>query len=159
VLPYLEYGFAVNEIVLRRRLFKNGAKYNDGLVGLRKLAPRSQDTISGWIFDGPGNNRTHIEQDTKYLSNSGSYAGQADATGKIKLPIEKVLLFSASKTKNNPEGNSLYKNIYLAHKQLTLLQEQQLLSVAKDVQGILKIEIPPQYLDPNADPDMKAVAA
>jgi hypothetical protein len=158
VIPYLEYGFAINEMVLRRRLHKNGSKFNDGLVGIRKLAPRSQDTIEGWVFDESGNNLTHVKQSLAYLENGYRYANRADAKdGKITLPVEKLLIFSASKNKGNPEGNSLYKNIYLAHKQLTLLQEQQILSIAKDIQGLMKITIPPKYLDPNASPEDKAV--
>lgn len=159
VIPYLEYGFAVNEIVLRRRLHKNGSKYNDGLVGIKKLSPRSQDTICGWKFDASGNNLIAVEQSTNYLENSYLFVNKTNADGKIELDVDKLLLFAASKTKNNPEGNSLLKNIYLAYKQMTLLQEQQLLSVAKDIQGLLKIAVPPKYLDPNGPAEDLAVKA
>lgn len=159
VIPYLEYGFAVNEVVLRRRFNKNGSKFNDGLVGIKKLAPRSQDTISGWIFDESGNNLVAVEQSLAHLENGYRFLNRTNEDGKIELPAEKLLIFSASKTKNNPEGNSILKNIYLAHKQLTLIQEQQLTSVAKDIQGLLKIAIPPKYLDPNGSAEDKAVAA
>lgn len=159
VIPYLEYGFAINEVVLRRRFNKNGSKFNDGLVGIKKLAPRSQDSICGWIFDDSGNNLVAVEQSINYLENSYRFQNKTNVDGKIELPVEKLLIFSASKTKNNPEGNSILKNIYLAHKQLTLLQEQQLTSVAKDIQGLLKIAIPPKYLDPNGSVEDKAVAS
>ena len=33
VIPYLEYGFGVHEKVLRRRLRRNGSKFNDGRNG------------------------------------------------------------------------------------------------------------------------------
>lgn len=154
----LEYGFSVNEIVLRRRLKKNGSKYNDGLVGIKKLPTRSQDTIAGWVFSEDGNELLEIEQSLAYVSNAYRYENRKDKNGNILLPIDKVLLYSVSKTKGNPEGNSIYKNIYLAYKQLTLLQEQQLISVAKDVQGILKITVPPRYLAIDASEEDKAVA-
>ena len=157
VIPYLEYGFAINEIVLRRRLRRNGSKYNDGLVGLKKLAPRSQETISGWVFSEDGADLIAVEQSTANLDNPYRYQVKKGLNGVITIDREKFLLFNASATKGNPEGNSIYKNIYLAFKQLSLLQDQELLGIAKDVQGILKITIPPRYLDQNASTDDKAV--
>lgn len=156
VIPYLEYGFAINEIVLRRRLQRNGSKYNDGLVGLKKLAPRSQDTIQGWIFSDDGADLVAVEQSLRNVENPTRFSNRLNERGLLEIDREKFLLFSASATKGNPEGNSIYKNIYLAFKQLTLLQEQELLGIAKDVQGILKIAIPPRYLDPNASPEDRA---
>lgn len=157
VIPYLEYGFAINEIVLRRRLKKNGSKFNDGLVGIKKLPTRSQETICGWVFSEDGSDLIKVEQSLLNIENAYRFQHRTNDNGKIEIDREKFLLFSASATKGNPEGNSIYKNIYLAFKQLTLLQDQELVGVAKDVQGILKIAIPPRYLDINASPEDKAV--
>lgn len=159
VIPYLEYGFGINEIVLRRRLKKNGSKFNDGLVGIKKLPTRSQETICGWVFSEDGSDLIKVEQSLQNLENAYRFQKRTNPNGRIEIPREKFLLFSASSTKGNPEGNSIYKNIYLAFKQLTLLQDQELVGIAKDVQGILKIAIPPRYLDPNASPEDKAVVA
>lgn len=159
VVPYLEYGFAINEKVFRRRLKRNGSKFNDGLVGLRKLPTRSQDTIVGWRFTEDGADLIGVEQTLQNLENSYRFANRTNDNGKIDIDRNKFLLFSASANKGNPEGNSIYKNIYLAYKRLELLQDQELLGIAKDVQGILKIEIPPKYLDPNGSPEDRQVAA
>lgn len=157
VVPYLEYGFDLHEIVLRRRLFRNGSKYNDGLIGLKKLAPRSQDTIAGWVFSEDGADLLAAKQSLRFLQNSYRFANRVDPLdGLITIDRDKFLLFTASGNKGNPEGNSIYKNIYLAFKQLTLLQNQELLGVTKDVQGILKIAIPPAYMSPDATPEQKA---
>lgn len=158
VIPYLEYGFAINEIVLRRRLPRNGSKYSDGLVGLKKLAPRSQDTISGWIFSDDGADLIAIEQNIRNVENPSRYMNRLNERGLLEIDRNKFLLFSASATKGNPEGNSIYKNIYLAFKQLSLLQEQELLGITKDVQGILKIAIPPRYLAADASTEDRATA-
>ena len=159
VIPYLEYGFGIHEKVLRRRLRRNGSKYNDGLVGIRKIAPRSQETITGWLFSDDGADLLGVEQDISVLQNSYLFDKKKNNAGKIEINRDKFLLFSASANKGNPEGNSIYKKIYLAFKQLTLLQDQELLGIAKDVQGILKIGIPPRYLDPNASLEDKAAVA
>jgi hypothetical protein len=161
VVPYLEYGFGIHEKVLRRRLFRNGSKYNDGLVGIKKLAPRNQDTIEKWIFDDSGSNLLGVQQNISNVENSYRYASRKDEkTGLVPIDREKFLLFTASGNKGNPQGNSLYKSIYLAVKTLSLLQESELIGISKDVQGILKITIPPKYLDPaGSDADKATVAA
>lgn len=159
VIPYLEYGFAVNEIVLRRRLKRNGSKFNDGLIGIKKLATRSQETICGWVFSPDGQDLIKVEQSIANLENSYRWANRTNENGKLEIDREKFLLFTASANKGNPEGHSIYKNIYLAFKQLSLLQDQEMVGIAKDVQGILKIAIPPRYLDPNASPEDKAAVA
>lgn len=159
VIPYMEYGFAINEVVLRRRLKRNGSKYNDGLVGLKKLPTRSQDTIDGWIFSDDGADLIQVQQSLQYLEHGYMFQDRTNEQGRIPIDREKFLLFTSNGTKGNPEGNSIYKNIYLAYKQLTLLQENQLTGIAKDISGVLKIEIPPKYLAPDAsDADKAAVA-
>lgn len=158
VIPYLEYGFGVNEKVFRRRLTRNGSKFNDGLIGLKKLPPRSQDTIYGWVFSEDGSELVGVEQTVRNLQNPIQFMNRTNTNGTLTIDREKFLLFTASCNKNNPEGNSIYKNIYLAFKQLTTLQNQELLGIAKDVQGILKIVIPPKYLAPDAAPEEKAAA-
>lgn len=159
VIPYLEYGFGVHEKVLRRRLKRNGSKYNDGLVGIKKIASRSQDTITGWLFTEDGADLIGVEQDINTLQYAYKFAQKKNKDGKIEIDRDKFLLFSASASKGNPEGSSIYKNIYLAFKQLSLLQDQELLGIAKDIQGILKIAIPPRYLSATASPEDKAAVA
>jgi hypothetical protein len=160
VIPYLEYGFSVHEKVLRRRLRRKGSKFNDGLIGLKKLAPRSQDTIQGWLYSPNGGDELiGCEQTIRFMADPTTYFSKTDDHGLIAIDRDKFLLFSASSTKGNPEGNSIYKNIYLAYKTLTLLQDQELVGISKDIQGILKITIPPRYLAPDAPPEDKAAVA
>jgi hypothetical protein len=154
---YLEFGSHVSEKVFRRRLRKNGSKFDDGLVGLRKLSPRSRSSIQRWTFTDDGRELLGVEQTLRYMDKSYLYQDQLDERGLIYIPREKFLLFTCDGSINNPEGNSILKAIYLAYKQLTLLQDQELLSVAKNIQGILKITAPPRYFDLNASADDKAV--
>lgn len=157
-LTYLEYGFSISEKVFRRRLRNNGSKFNDGLVGLRKLAPRSQDTISKWYFSQDGRELQAIGQSLINLENGYRYQNlTANDDGVIRIERNKFLLFSADATKGNPQGRSLLKPIYLAYKRLELLQDQELLGIAKDLAGIPLIEIPPKYMDANASAEDKAV--
>ena len=158
IIPYLEYGFGIHEKVFRRRLYRNGSAYNDGAIGLKKLAPRNADTIDKWIFSDDGADLVEVQQNINLIQNAYRFQNRKNENGLVPIPREKFLLFTASGNKGNPTGNSIYKAIYLAYKMLTLLQENELLGVAKDIQGILKISIPPKYLSPDASHDDKAVA-
>lgn len=157
IIPYMEYGFGINEKVLRRRLKRNGSKHNDGLVGIKSLPVRGQETIAGWVFSKDGSELLGVEQSLLHVENAHLFAEKKNINGNIFIPRNRFLLFSASATQGNPEGNSIFKNIYLAFKQLSLLQDQELLGITKDIQGILKIVLPPKYFDVNASADDKAV--
>jgi hypothetical protein len=111
------------------------------------------------VFSEDGADLLKVEQSLTNIENAYRFQNRINVNGRLEIDREKFLLFSASATKGNPEGNSIYKNIYLAFKQLSLLQNQELVGIAKDVQGILKIAIPPRYLDPNASPEDKAAVA
>ncbi len=158
VVPYLEYGFGIHEKVLRRRLTRNGSIYNDGAVGIRRLAPRNQDTIDKWEFNDTGADLLSVRQNISNVENSYRFVNRKDINGLIKIDREKFLLFTASGNRGNPQGNSIYKAIYLAYKMLSLLQDNELIGVAKDIQGILKIAIPPKYLASDASAEDQAVA-
>lgn len=157
IIPYMEYGFGINEKVLRRRLKRNGSKHNDGLVGIKSLPVRGQETIAGWVFSKDGSELLGVEQSLLHVENAHLFSEKKNINGNIFIPRNRFLLFSASATQGNPEGNSIFKNIYLAFKQLSLLQDQELLGITKDIQGILKIVLPPKYFDVNASADDKAV--
>ncbi len=158
VIPYLEYGFDVHEKVMRRRLYRNGSKFNDGVVGIKKLAPRNQDTISKWDFSLDGSDLIGIQQDISNVENSSRFQSRKNNNGLVDIPREKFLLFTASGNRGNPQGNSIYKAIYLAYKMMTLIQENELVGTAKDIQGLLKISIPPKYLSPDASENEQATA-
>lgn len=157
IVTYLEYGFSVQEKVYRRRLTRNGSKYNDGLVGLRKIAPRSQDTIKHWNFSEDGRELVSIGQSLKNMQNGSRYQFLANSDdGLITIDRAKFLLFSADSVKGNPEGKSILKAVYLPYKQLTLLKDQLLLGVAKDLASIPIMGLPPKIMDPDATPAEKA---
>lgn len=158
VTTYLEYGFSVQEKVFRRRLPRNGSKHNDGLVGLRKIAPRGQSTIRHWNFSEDGRNLLSVGQSLAYIENGSRYSNLTNAKdGLLTIDRAKFMLFSADSVKGNPEGRSVLKSVYLPYKQLTLLKDQLLLGIAKDLSAIPIVTLPPKLMDANASPEDKAV--
>jgi hypothetical protein len=157
VISCIEYGFAVQEKVFRRRLKANGSKYNDGLVGWKKLPSRSQNTISGWVFSEDGRELVKLEQTISNIDSFQKSKLANPSTGKIEINRDKFLLFTCDSTRGNPEGRSLLKGCYTAYRQLQLIQEQRMIGVARDLGGIPKIGLPPKYMSPDASAEDKAV--
>lgn len=158
ITSYLEYGFSIQEKVFRRRLKANGSRFNDGLVGWKKLAPRSQGTISAWNFSEDGRELLSIDQDLSGITNSSRFLIANNGNSKITIPRSKFMLFTCDSTRENPEGRSLLKGAYVAYKKLNLLQDQMMIGVARDLGGLPKFGIHPKYLSPDASPEDKAVA-
>lgn len=158
VTTNVRFGFSVQEIVLRRRTKKNGSKHNDGKVGIRKLAPRSQDTICKWYFSEDGRTLEAVGQSLHNLENNWRFVNLMNEDGVLKIDREKVLIFSVDSTNGNPLGRSMLKSVFLPYKQLSLLKDQLMLGIAKDLQGIPCIGIPSDLLKPDATPDEKRAA-
>lgn len=142
-----EWGHQVSEMVFRRRLWKNGSKWNDGLIGLSKLAHRPQATLVRWNYDDSGRNLVSVSQNISNVEGSFRFANLMDENGLIVIPREKFLLFRSDATSDNPHGVSCLRACYLAWKQLTVLEEHMLRGVAKDTAGLPFAQIPMQYMN------------
>lgn len=154
----LKYGFAMSEVVFRRRLYKNGSKYNDGKIGIRKLAPRNQETIAKWYFTEDGRKLKSIGQSLHNLENGWRFINLQNKDGLIEIDRDKLLIYSVDSTNDNPIGRSLLKAVFLPYKQMTALKDQLMLGISKDLQGIPCIGIPPDLLSPSADPNKQQAA-
>jgi hypothetical protein len=154
-LTSLDYGFAPLEKVLRRRTKEEGSMYNDGLVGIKKLALRHQQSITNFVFDDEGNDVIGMKQNLAYVNDPfGRYTKHP--TGVVVLPREKFLLFTVGQNKTNPYGTSPLRNVYLPWKYLQAIEELEASGVAKDLQGVPLLTLPAQYMSSEASPEQKA---
>jgi hypothetical protein len=143
------YGYSPHEIVLKMR---NGrqpdarftSKYDDGMIGIRKLPVRSQETILRWIMDADNNDILGLVQ--------------MPWTGGIRMiPRSKMLLFRTRSYRNNPEGRSLLRNAYRSYYFLKRIQEIEGIGIERDLAGFPVMAIPAATIaaarlgtDPNA---------
>ncbi len=156
VMSSVQYGFSVHEKVYRRRLKEFGSKFNDGVIGWKKLPIRNQGTITKFLFDPSGNDILGVEQDlTKVKDSFNRFSSRAKS--KVTLPKSKIMLFRSGKHRGSPYGRSPLRNAYLGWKFLTIIEEIESNAVAKDLVGLPILKLPPQYLDANAPPEMKAI--
>lgn len=152
------YGFSVHEKVYRRRLKVNGSKYDDGLIGWKKLPIRNQETIEKFIFSEDGNEVKGVKQNLSAVSDVyNRYSSRTN--NEVILPRSKIMLFRAGKHKGDPFGKSMLRDAYLAWRFLSVIEEIEANGVAKDLAGLPVLKLPPQYLSSDASDDQKAIRA
>jgi hypothetical protein len=156
VLSAYVYGFCINEKVYRRRLRSSGSKFDDGLIGWKKLPIRNQETIEKFIFSEDGNEIKGVKQNANLVSDV--YNRYTDRLSKdIVMPRSKFLLFRVGKHKGDPFGKSPLRDAYAAWRYLTIIEEIEANGAAKDLVGLPVLKIPPQYLSADATPEQKAI--
>lgn len=160
VVSFNRYGFDVQEKCYRRRLKSNGSKYNDGLIGIKKLPQRSQDSIVGWEWENEGRDLSAVWQAVvKPIGlEQFSYQGVSSITGdKVKIPRKKFMLFRNGNTKDDPSGQSPLVGAWESWKYKKAFEESEAIGVSQDMQGFKVLYLPPRYMDPSATPEDKAV--
>jgi hypothetical protein len=159
VLSYIAYGYAPIEMVFKKRLNEMGSKYNDGLIGWKKLPIRSQDTVEKWLFSDDGRDLLGMRQDINGVNVNERFNNLLikHPNGEIDIPIEKLMLFRYNPTRGNPEGKSPLKGAWSAWKFRTQLELDEAVGVQRNMNGCPILYIEPSYMSPDASDDKKAV--
>ena len=147
ILSFLTFGWGVHEIVYKRRMGKDkdpimNSKYDDGLIGWRKLPIRSQDTLWRWEFD---------ENDELV-----GMSQMAPPDYNIRtIPMDKCLHFKTRSRKDNPEGRSILRNAYRSYYFKRRLQEIEGIGIERDLAGLPMLQ-PPEGVEiwDSNDPEM-----
>ena len=153
ILSMCVYGWSFHEIVYKQRMgpeqkdSRKRSKFNDGRIGWRKWAIRSQETLWLWKFGDDGGIEGMYQVDP--------YAGH----GRIEIPIEKALLFRTTAAKNNPEGRSLLRNAFRPWWFKRRIEEIEAIGIERDLAGLPVAMVPPEYLSANPTPEQAAVLA
>jgi len=129
--PMLEQGFAVPEIVYKKR---NGnfvadgetkSNYDDGRIGWRKFAPRPVFSLmvgDEFVYDDSGG----IQGINQMLSR-----------GKVSIPIERLLHFRTTMyPANSPWGQPIHRSMYVPYWYSQNMQEIEEIGVERDLAGI-----------------------
>ena len=150
------YGFSVHEKVFRKRYLSNGSKYNDGLIGWKKMPIRAQETIRKFLFSEDGNEIAGVKQVLTNLNDPYGRFGDR-AKFEVNIPRSKFMLFRTGNHRGDPFGKSMLRDAYLAWRYLTVLEEIESNGVAKDMVGLPILKLPPQYLSKDATPEQVAI--
>lgn len=134
ILSFLIYGWSYHEICYKRRMGRNrnsilNSKYNDGLIGWKRLPIRSQDTLYRWEYD-----------------NNDELTGMSQIAPPdymIKtIPIEKALHFVTKSRKNNPEGRSILRNSYVDYYYKKYFRQIEGIGIERDLAGLPVLQLP-----------------
>lgn len=147
ILSFLTYGWSFHEIVYKRRMGKTKnpqtrSKYNDGLIGWRKLPIRAQETLYQWEYDDQDNLIAMTQLPPPDY-------------GLITIPIEKAMLFRTKSRKGNPEGRSILRNAYRSWYFKRRIQEYEGIGIERDLAGLPVFTAPEDTpIWDDTDPDM-----
>lgn len=128
VLSFLPYGFSVFEKVYVRR-------QSDGMIAIRKLAPRAQWTLEYF-----------------QTSKKGDIEGvhQQTAFQRTFIPANKMLHFRTVSTNNDPAGRSVLRNAHQPYHYLQSVQYYEAVAIERELNGLPVARVPSEYLSTDA---------
>lgn len=139
ILSFITYGWSYHEIVYKRRLGKrtgqDSSKYDDGLIGWKKLPIRSQETLYEWKYKPHSDDLLGMEQWIQTDMDSEQ----------VVIPIEKALHFVTKSRKQNPEGRSILRTAYRDWYFKKRIQEIEGVGIERDLCGYPTLEAPEGY--------------
>ncbi|QHZ59727.1 portal protein [Alteromonas phage vB_AmeM_PT11-V22] len=158
LITYQQYGFSWLEKVYEKNSSKNFPyKYK-----IKKLAPRSQKSIKGWLMDEDARELKGLEQwPQSLLANPYQQyvSGQKFGTSPVKLRRDKFLLFSWDNKNHNPQGISPLNGCYRAYKELSMIASYEVTGVSKDLAGVLVLRVPTDIINKAAEDPSSPEAA
>ena len=153
ILSFLSYGWSYHEIVYKRRMGKSknpktNSKYDDGLIGWRKLPIRAQETLYGWDYK---------EGTDELLGMTQQPPPDYDI---VTIPLENALHFRTRSYKDNPEGRSILRTAYRDWYFKKRLQEIEAYGIERDLAGF-PVLYSPENIDiwNTEDEEIKAMLA
>ena len=180
ILSMLIYGWAYFEVVYKVRRGDDDdprykSKYNDGKVGLRKIAVRSQETLDRWALTDQGEilgmwQKPHPYSDFPIRPRDLDGRTRTDASGTARetparpdlfsgdslgqsvfIPLQKSLLFRTTVHRNSPEGRSILRSAYRSWYIKKNLEDIMVIGVERDLVGLPSMKAPPGF-NPQNDP-------
>ena len=145
-LSYLTYGFGWFEVIYKRREGdfrspKKNSKYNDGRIGIKKIAIRAPWTVEGF----------EINQDTGEVL--GMYQEAAWGKRTVMIPVEKSVYYRTTSLNNDPSGRSVLRNAYVSYTYLNKIQNYEAVAIERELHGVPVGRMPAEYLSSDATVD------
>jgi len=155
------YGFSLHNIVAER---KQTGKYRNKLV-LKKIAPRDQKSVYGWIWDKNFREvlgfvqkpmlKTHEYHANSFNNGISELQLGRYYTGDYPVLFNNQIVHSKYNAKNNnPQGDSPLLHCYQAWKEKVLIQRYELIGVTRDFAGLPVLRVPSALIKRANQPDL-----
>lgn len=150
-LSMLVFGWQYTEINWKRRKGltddpTTSSLFDDGLIGVSKLADRSQESLDKWDMD---------EHGTVF----GMWQHPPNGGASVYIPMAKALHFKTRPFKDSPEGRSALRTAYRSWYFLKNIQEIESIAIERELNGLPVVYIPNELLNGTSDEAKAAVAA
>ncbi len=150
ILSMLPFGWSYHEVVYKIRGGasqdpKQRSKFNDRLIGWRKLPIRAQTSLHKWEFEQNGDGLRGFWQ-------------MMNAAHPVFIPIEKALLFKTHPANRQPEGASMLRGAYRSWYFKRRMEEIEGIGIERELAGLPWLSAPEglDIWDEN-DPEMRAL--
>ena len=145
-LSYLTYGFGWFEVIYKRREGdfrspKKNSKFNDGRIGVKKIAIRAPWTVE----------RFEINQSTGEVL--GMYQEATWGKLPVMIPVEKSVYYRTTSLNNDPSGRSVLRNAYVSYTYLNKIQNYEAVAIERELHGVPIGRMPAEYLSSDASAD------
>lgn len=149
-LSYLTYGFSWFEIVYKRREGdfrspKKNSKFEDGRLGIKKIAIRAPWTVESF----------EIDQQTGEILGMYQEAGWGKRPAMI--PTEKSVYYRTTSLNNDPSGRSVLRNAYASYTYLNKIQSYEAIAIERELHGVPVGRMPAEYMSSDASVDQAAL--
>jgi hypothetical protein len=134
-LSFLDYGFSYHEKVYKLRRgdhpdLRMRSKFDDGLIGWRKLPIRSQDSLYEWVIDESSDELLGMTQ-------------MPPPSYELKtIPLSKAIHFRTTSIKDNPEGRSIWRGAYESYYYKKNLKIIEGIGIERDLAGLPLLQAP-----------------
>lgn len=149
-LSYLTYGFSWFEMVYKRREGdfrspKKNSKYEDGRIGIKKIAIRAPWTVEQF----------EVDQNTGEIL--GMYQEAAWGKRPAMIPVEKSVYYRTTSLNNDPSGRSVLRNAYVSYTYLNKIQSYEAIAIERELHGVPIGRMPAEYMSADASVDQAAL--
>ena len=143
ILTMLQYGYAPMEVTLKvRRGWSRDpvkrSKFEDGMIGWRKIALRAQESIFRWIYDKENRELLSVIQIPPPVYTQ------------VEIPMDKILNFRTDVERDSPEGRSMLRSAYYDYYWYKRLVAIAAIGAERDLNGIPVMSIPAECMRPDA---------
>jgi hypothetical protein len=151
ILTMLPFGWSYHEMIMKRRVGPlerdpaRQSKFVDGRIGIRRISPRSQQSLNKWI-----------------LGDDNVVEGMVQWTpegGEVEIPIERSLHFRTTSRRNNPEGRSVLRSGYRSWYFLKRVQEHEAIGIERELAGVPIVRVPAGMITSTEPADVAALAS
>lgn len=145
-----KYGFSV---IVKAYEANTSGEFPEFPYKLKKLSPRAQKSLSStkpFKFDEDTRTILGCRQSTKNLNTLSSLFFQAtekEDPSDIFIPRNKFMLFAPYSTNGNPLGRSSLVGAYKPWREISLIEDLEVVGVSKDMSGVPVIHAPKAIFD------------